>query len=119
MQPGDFGNEVIPVVVSAEEVLLGRSPTVVAGQIQDVDLLELGRQVAEHEGVQLADGQTVLELVAVVGPLASLVDFAAGEVAVGEHPEHGEGELGRERVFGPLDHGVHVAFGAVQETGKL
>jgi len=34
----------------------------VARQIQDVDLLEMGRQVAVHQGVQLADGQAILEL---------------------------------------------------------
>ena len=40
-----------------------------------------------------------------------LVDFAAGEVAVGQDPEHGEIELRRQGVLGPLDHGVHVPFG--------
>ena len=51
VQPGDLGDQVVPVVVCPEVILLRRPPAVVAGQVQDVDLLEVGRQVAVHQGV--------------------------------------------------------------------
>ena len=104
MQPGHLGDQIVPVVVGAEVILLRRPPAVVARQVQDVDLLEVGRQVAVHQGVKLADGEAVLELVAVVGPLAGFVDFAAGVVAVGQHPEHRKMELRCQGVVGPFDH---------------
>lgn len=61
-------------------VFIWRPPTVVASQIQYVDLLKMGSQVAVHQGMALSDRQAVLELVAIVGSFARLVDFAAGEV---------------------------------------
>ena len=91
----------------------------VARQVQDVDLLEVGGQVAVHQGVQLADGQAILELVAIVGPLARAVNLAAGVIAVGQDPEDWERESRGQRVVAPFDHRIHVSLGAAARDREV
>ena len=94
VQPGHLAARGNPSCRAPEIVLLRRPPPVVARQVQDVDLLEVGGKVAVHQGVQLADCQAILELVAIVGPLARAMNLAAGVIAVGQDPKDGNANLG-------------------------
>ena len=61
--------------------------------------------------MKLADGKAVAELVAVVGPLARLVNLARREVPVGENPERREVEPRRERFLRPVDDRLDEVLG--------
>src|SRR4051794_33727253 len=94
-------------------VFLLRSPAMIAGHIDDVDALEVGSQVAVHEGVQTTDRQTVFHLVAEIRTLRMAVDFAGRMIAVSEHPKIAEIELRSQRLLRPFNHGIDVPLGPV------